>query len=94
VRSPAIFWVETVLLEPVLDVPSPDDYLPTYAVIGDAVDRVVQKLKSLRLSDTEAGLELTTRQHVSFAGRPISFFVYAHTHLLCGFSSLPMKAQP
>jgi hypothetical protein len=59
--SPALFWVVTILLKPVLDVPSPDDYLLANAIIRDAVDWVVQKLKSLRFSDTEPGLELAAR---------------------------------
>jgi hypothetical protein len=59
--SPPLSRLGAILLEPVLDVPSPDDYLPAYAVMGDAVNRVVQKLKSLRPSDTEPSLELTAR---------------------------------
>jgi hypothetical protein len=92
--SPALFWVVTILLKPVLDVPPPDEYLPTDANIRNPPIRirVMQQLKCLRLSESEPALEFAARQHVSFAGRPISFFVSAHAHLLYGFSSLPIVA--
>jgi hypothetical protein len=78
--SRALFWVETVLLEPVLDVPSPDDYLPAYPMVGNASfrSRGIQELEDFGASEAKPGLELTTRQHVSFAGQLSSFFVAAH----------------
>jgi hypothetical protein len=73
-RSPWVPFPEPIPLEPVLDVPSPDDYLLANAVIRDAVDRVVKKLKSLRPSDTEPGLELTAR--IEF----LIVIVFRHSH--------------